>query len=190
MIISSGHSKNNGFTIVELLIVVVVIAILAAITIVSYNGITAQAKDSNIQNDLRNIQQSLQARHAIDGVYASGDAAHSVKDTMDGIVESSFAKLTFNTASYGISDLYPSLPRGTVIVGGYQVNPGPEATMAELCIVAKSGSGQNYLMTTTGVLQKTGAINTLGGAHDFRTTCASEGGVENVGAYGSYQLPN
>lgn len=39
--------KNEfGFTIVELLIVVVVIAILAAITIVSYNGIQSRAKDS------------------------------------------------------------------------------------------------------------------------------------------------
>lgn len=35
-----------GFTIVELLIVVVVIAILAAITIVSYNGITVSANDA------------------------------------------------------------------------------------------------------------------------------------------------
>lgn len=38
--------KHTGFTIVELLIVVVVIAILAAITIVSYNGITARASDA------------------------------------------------------------------------------------------------------------------------------------------------
>ena len=37
-------SKKDGFTIVELLIVIVVIAILAAITIVSYNGITNRAK--------------------------------------------------------------------------------------------------------------------------------------------------
>lgn len=37
---------RQGFTIVELLIVVVVIAILAAITIVSYNGITDRAKNS------------------------------------------------------------------------------------------------------------------------------------------------
>ena len=37
---------QKGFTIVELLIVVVVIAILAAITIVSYNGITARANQS------------------------------------------------------------------------------------------------------------------------------------------------
>lgn len=40
------YKKQRGFTIVELLIVVVVIAILAAITIVSYNGITNRAKNS------------------------------------------------------------------------------------------------------------------------------------------------
>ena len=39
-------TKSQGFTIVELLIVVVVIAILAAITIVSYNGITNRANQS------------------------------------------------------------------------------------------------------------------------------------------------
>lgn len=48
-----------GFTIVELLIVIVVIAILAAITIVSYNGITNQAYDATVQNDLRQIAQKV-----------------------------------------------------------------------------------------------------------------------------------
>lgn len=38
------RDRRRGFTIVELLIVVVVIAILAAITIVAYNGITNRAK--------------------------------------------------------------------------------------------------------------------------------------------------
>ncbi|OJU87471.1 hypothetical protein BGO17_00520 [Candidatus Saccharibacteria bacterium 49-20] len=40
------RASRTGFTIVELLIVVVVIAILAAITIVAYNGITNRAKNS------------------------------------------------------------------------------------------------------------------------------------------------
>lgn len=42
----NGGENKKGFTIVELLIVVVVIAILAAITIVSYNGIQNRAKAS------------------------------------------------------------------------------------------------------------------------------------------------
>ncbi len=42
--------KQTGFTIVELLIVVVVIAILAAITIVAYNGIQSRAKASAAQS--------------------------------------------------------------------------------------------------------------------------------------------
>lgn len=44
--IKLNRQKERGFTIVELLIVVVVIAILAAITIVSYNGITGRANQS------------------------------------------------------------------------------------------------------------------------------------------------
>lgn len=48
--IKSNLGAERGFTIVELLIVVVVIAILAAITIVSYNGITNNAKKSSAQS--------------------------------------------------------------------------------------------------------------------------------------------
>ena len=43
-------AQQRGFTIVELLIVVVVIAILAAITIVAYNGIQDRTKQSVAQN--------------------------------------------------------------------------------------------------------------------------------------------
>ena len=52
--------KSNAFTIVELLIVIVVIAILAAISIVAYNGIQQRARDSERQTELRNVEKALE----------------------------------------------------------------------------------------------------------------------------------
>lgn len=51
---------EGGFTIVELLIVVVVIAILAAITIVSYNGITTRANGSAAQGSASTLQKKVE----------------------------------------------------------------------------------------------------------------------------------
>lgn len=50
----------TGFTIVELLIVIVVVAILAAISIVAYNGIQQRARDSIRKQDLATIAKAFQ----------------------------------------------------------------------------------------------------------------------------------
>ena len=51
--------SKSGFTIVELLIVIVVIAILAAITIVAYNGIQQRARDAERQTEMQSIEKAL-----------------------------------------------------------------------------------------------------------------------------------
>lgn len=68
------HRRQNerGFTIVELLIVVIVIAILAAITITAYNGITNQARESTLKTDLNGIAKQLGVAKVTDGSYPVG----------------------------------------------------------------------------------------------------------------------
>lgn len=52
-------AKQKGFTIVELLIVIVVIGILAAITIVAYNGIQERGRVARANSDLRTLKQAI-----------------------------------------------------------------------------------------------------------------------------------
>ena len=61
--------RARGFTIVELLIVIVVIAILAAITIVAYNGIQGRARDSQRVSDLKTIVKALEIYKTNNGTY-------------------------------------------------------------------------------------------------------------------------
>lgn len=70
-------TKSQGFTIVELLIVVVVIAILAAITIVSYNGITNRANQSSSKATAATVQKKVELYNSDVGNYPISYAALS-----------------------------------------------------------------------------------------------------------------
>lgn len=59
----------KGFTIVELLIVIVVIGILAAIVIVAYNGIQKRAMNTGRMSELKSWQKSFEAYKATYGQY-------------------------------------------------------------------------------------------------------------------------
>lgn len=58
-----------GFTIVELLIVIVVIGILAAITIVAYNGVQAKARDSTRIAKVKSIAKAIDLYYVDNGKY-------------------------------------------------------------------------------------------------------------------------
>ncbi|MCA9342044.1 prepilin-type N-terminal cleavage/methylation domain-containing protein, partial [Candidatus Saccharibacteria bacterium] len=62
--------QKHGFTIVELLIVIVVIAILAAISIVAYNGIQSRGRDSIRKQDLATLAKVTHLYQVDQGDYA------------------------------------------------------------------------------------------------------------------------
>lgn len=65
----STPPTQKAFTIVELLIVIVVIAILAAIGVVAYSGVQQRASIASLQTTLRQNWQQVAMYHAEEGSY-------------------------------------------------------------------------------------------------------------------------
>ena len=61
--------KQHGFTIVELLIVIVVIGILAALVITTFSGIQQKARDTERQTDIKALHGQMEAYAAQSGSY-------------------------------------------------------------------------------------------------------------------------
>ncbi len=86
--------SERGFTIVELLIVIVVIAILAAITIVAYNGIQNRAHNSAQQTNAENLAKKLEAYASINGSYPVSNTAANMTTAMNVTTNGTEAVLT------------------------------------------------------------------------------------------------
>ena len=85
-----GIQKRMGFTIVELLIVIVVIGILAGITIIAYNGIQDRAKVAAMTADLTNAAKALETTK----IQSSPEVYPALLST---------AKVDINNSSYYVS---------------------------------------------------------------------------------------
>lgn len=62
-------AHRRGFTLVELLIVIVVIAILVAVSVVAYSGVQNRAYDTAVLNDLKNVAKKFELFKINNGRY-------------------------------------------------------------------------------------------------------------------------
>ncbi len=69
--------KQQGFTIVELLIVIVVIGILAALVITTFTGIQQKARNTERETDIKALQGQIEAYYAQNGKYPTLDNMNS-----------------------------------------------------------------------------------------------------------------
>lgn len=65
----SLKNKSKGFTIVELLIVIVVIGILATLVLITFTGIQQKARDSKRKTDLGAVQAALETYYSSNNSY-------------------------------------------------------------------------------------------------------------------------
>lgn len=115
--------QKLGFTIVELLIVVVVIAILASITIVSYNGISKSARNSAIQSTLSQATKKIETYKINDtaGLYPSNLIAAEIN-----LVNSSNTIYVYDVSSDSKLFCLASSQAGrTYYVSSTSLNPKP-----------------------------------------------------------------
>ena len=69
------HTDNDrGFTLVELLIVIVILGILAVVTVLAVGGITDEAKKNTCENEKATIETAVEAYFATNGSYPTAMA--------------------------------------------------------------------------------------------------------------------
>lgn len=94
--------RSTGFTIVELLIVIVVIAILAAISIVAYTGVQNKARISAVSSALGQVNHKL-AAIAVDGNGYPADLASAGINNTNGITYEYSVNNNVNPATYCVT---------------------------------------------------------------------------------------
>ena len=66
---------EKGFTLVELLVVIVILGILAGVVVFAVGGVTDRGQDSACRTDKRSIKTAAEAGYAKDGSYPADEAA-------------------------------------------------------------------------------------------------------------------
>jgi prepilin-type N-terminal cleavage/methylation domain-containing protein len=86
-----------GFTIIELLVVIVVIGILAVIVVVGYNGVTTHAIEVSMKSDLDNASSQL----ALDSQHGSYPTTAAAANNGQGLATSGGNSLSYQLKPYG-----------------------------------------------------------------------------------------
>lgn len=120
---------QKGFSIVELIVIVVVIAILASIVVVSYNGIQNNAYDSAVQSNLEDAASQLEAYR-----------------TQSSNIDQEFPNTTTQLEGMQIKASKDSYDTSLAVNFAYCIN----STRQEFTLAAASKSGNIYLMTEDG----------------------------------------
>ena len=158
------NRKAHGFTIVELLIVIVVIAILAAISIAAYTNIQNRANDSAVKSDLAQFAKQIQLIYAEKGEYPAGGQNQSASGASVTGNATTFPGFSFK---FSREAYFPQSSNPNIIYC-----TGPDATSGEdfFRIAARSKSGTSFAYESNG-----------GSVKEYPTGAYPAGGCAGIG---------
>jgi len=110
--VPAAEKKDKGFTLVELLIVIVILGILATVTVFAVRGITDKGKTSACKADQKSLEVAVEAFIANGGSVADADEANLVP----GFLKS-------QVAGYNVTDGVISVETGAANTNGCVLNP-------------------------------------------------------------------
>lgn len=160
-----ARKRSSGFTIVELLIVIVVIAILAAITIVAYSGVTGRAKATAAQAGVKTASEKVLAYMAMNGDQLPSDLATA------GVTNS--GGTTFQYSSNSATSPQTFCITATVNDVSYYVD---NATHTNPTVGACPGHGANGVAAVTNLASDPRAVSLMSQLGAIRWTNGRGGG--------------
>jgi prepilin-type N-terminal cleavage/methylation domain-containing protein len=125
-----SHSK--GFTIVELLIVIVVIAILATITIITYTGILNRVRVGVVSSNLESASKLLAIDNATNGTYP---ASLSAANSGNGLPSNPGTTYTYNYTSSNNSFCLSEIDGGV----SYMISNSNSVPVLGMCLSSVNG---------------------------------------------------
>lgn len=134
---------SHGFTIVELLIVVVIIGILAAIVVVAYNGLTSQAKVSKVHSDISQVNKQIQVYQTLNGEYPVTSSTMTSGATVRVDANCPYAGATVTSTAQWVPGLSVALPQSDTSMDGVGGGNG--------CYVYLS-NGTDYILSAWNML--------------------------------------
>lgn len=109
--------KAYGFTVVELMVVVVVIAILAAVSFVIYRGVQDSARNTQRESDIVAIVKSLEAYYAKNGSYPTSTSCGSTTINSTWCTSADASWQNFSTRMASVMSNVPSDPLSLTTTG-------------------------------------------------------------------------